>query len=75
MVVNFPFRIAVSLSVSVILLNKGYKSYLKNSLLDNNLLLYKFKHHITIEKREVKSLDIDIIINKFVDAHSNPRII
>lgn len=30
---------------------------------------------MSIEKREAKSLDIDEIINKFADTHSNHRII
>jgi len=51
---------------------KRVKSYLRNSLLDTNLTSLSI---ISIEKREAKSLDIDEIINKFADTHSNRRII
>lgn len=46
-------------------------TYLENSLLDINITILSI---ISIEKREAKSLDIDEIINKFVDAHKNSKL-
>lgn len=51
---------------------KRIKSYLRNSLLDNNLSNLSV---ISVEKSEAKLLDIDEIIDTFSNSHNNRRII
>lgn len=51
---------------------KRVNNYLKNNLLDLNLTSLSI---ISTEIREVKSLNVDEIINKFADAYENRKII
>lgn len=51
---------------------KRIKSYLRNSLLDNNLSNLSV---LSEEKSESKLLDIDEIIDTFSNSHNNRRII
>jgi hypothetical protein len=51
---------------------KRIKSYLRNSMLHNNLSSLTI---IAIEKSEAKSLNIEDIIKIFVECHSNRRIL
>jgi hypothetical protein len=49
---------------------KRIKSYLRNSMLHNNLSSLSI---IAIEKSEAKSLNIEDIINIFAERHNNRK--
>lgn len=51
---------------------KRIKSYLRNSMLHDNLSSLSI---IAIEKSEAKSLNIEDIINIFAESHNNRRIL
>ncbi|KAE9522672.1 hypothetical protein AGLY_016945 [Aphis glycines] len=70
--------IAITIPVSSVACERNFsymkriKSYLRNSMLHNNLSNLSI---IAIEKSETKLLNIDDIINNFAECHNNRRII